>query len=179
MASFRYQLFRLAFSLVPGGGTRTKLIKKSKVFESIGNNVLWQPRKLPSDPKRIKFHNNIQVASGVVFVNHDIIGYMLNRYDKSFEFKNTVGCIEVLDNVAIGANSIIMPNVRIGANVIVGAGSIVTKDIPDGVVVAGVPAKVIGNFNEFVDKRKNYTLLTKNITTNNELWKDFYQQRLD
>src|SRR5699024_7545758 len=120
-----------------------------------GKNVLWQPRKLPSDPNRIRLHNNIQIASGVTFINHDIIGFMLNRADPSFKYSNSRGCIEVMDNVSIGSNAIIMPNVRIGSNVVVGAGSIVTKDTPSGVVVAGVPAKIIGSFDDFLDKRKN------------------------
>lgn len=47
-----------------------------------------------------------------------------------------------------------MYNVTIGNNVIIGAGSIVTKDIPDGVVCAGIPCKVIGSFEDFVEKRK-------------------------
>ncbi|QYK65490.1 MULTISPECIES: sugar O-acetyltransferase [Paenibacillus] len=47
------------------------------------------------------------------------------------------------DDVWIGANCVILPGVTIGSNVIVGAGAVVTKDIPDNCVVGGVPAKVI------------------------------------
>lgn len=46
-----------------------------------------------------------------------------------------------------------MPNTKIGPNVIVAAGSVVTKDVPKGVIVAGVPAKVIGKFDDFAKKR--------------------------
>ena len=52
----------------------------------------------------------------------------------------------------IGAGSKILPNVKIGPNVIVAAGSIVTKDIPENSVVAGVPARVIGTFDDFAKK---------------------------
>ena len=52
----------------------------------------------------------------------------------------------------IGANSTILYNVKIGNNVIIGAGSIVTKDIPDGVVAAGVPCKPIGTFDDFKER---------------------------
>lgn len=41
---------------------------------------------------------------------------------------------------------------NIGNNVIIAAGSVVTKDIPDGVVVAGVPARVIGSFSELIER---------------------------
>jgi acetyltransferase-like isoleucine patch superfamily enzyme len=43
----------------------------------------------------------------------------------------------------IGANAIILPGVTIGINSVVGAGSIVTKSVPDGVLVVGSPAKII------------------------------------
>lgn len=64
-----------------------------------------------------------------------------------------MGTIEIFDHVMIGAGSKILPNVKIGPNVIVAAGSIVTKDIPENSVVAGVPARVIGTFDEFAKKR--------------------------
>ena len=44
----------------------------------------------------------------------------------------------------IGANAVIMYGVTIGFHAVVGAGAVVTKDVPDGAIVAGVPAKVIG-----------------------------------
>ena len=56
------------------------------------------------------------------------------------------------NNVAIGANAIVNFGVIIGDNCIVAAGAIVIKDIPNGSVVAGVPAKVIGTYEE--SKRK-------------------------
>lgn len=53
------------------------------------------------------------------------------------------GCVEVGENTLIGARSVVLPRIRIGANVIVGVGSVVTRDIPDGVVAFGNPAKVM------------------------------------
>ena len=55
--------------------------------------------------------------------------------------------------VFIGANSTILYGVRIGPNAIVAAGSVVTKDVPPGSVVGGVPAKVIGSFADVAQKR--------------------------
>lgn len=54
----------------------------------------------------------------------------------------------------IGANSTILYDVKIGNDVIIGAGSLINKDIPDGTVCAGVPCRVIGSFYEFIEKRK-------------------------
>ena len=53
------------------------------------------------------------------------------------------GGIKVGKGTLIGANATVLPNCTIGKNVIVGAGAVVTTDLPDNVIVAGVPAKII------------------------------------
>lgn len=58
-----------------------------------------------------------------------------------------------MDNVFIGSNSVILYNTRIGPNVIIGSGSVVTTDCEPNSVYAGVPAKKIGAFDDFVKKR--------------------------
>lgn len=52
------------------------------------------------------------------------------------------------NDVWIGGHVTILPDVRIGNNVVIGAGAVVTKDIPDNVVVAGIPAKIIKEIDE-------------------------------
>jgi carbonic anhydrase/acetyltransferase-like protein (isoleucine patch superfamily) len=54
-----------------------------------------------------------------------------------------VGRIDIRDNVFIGHQAIVMPGVTIGPNAVVAAGSVVTRDVPPGTVVGGVPAKPI------------------------------------
>ncbi|WP_461823468.1 acyltransferase [Blautia stercoris] len=71
--------------------------------------------------------------------------------------KYYIGSIEVYENVMIGADSTIMYDVKIGPNAIVAAGSVVTKDVPEGTIVGGNPAKVIGKFEDFVVKRNKKT----------------------
>lgn len=51
--------------------------------------------------------------------------------------------VSIGDNVWIGGNSVICPGVHIGSNTVIGAGSVVTRDIPDGVIAAGNPCRVI------------------------------------
>jgi len=48
------------------------------------------------------------------------------------------------DNVTVGANVCIIGNITVGNNVIIGAGAVVVKDVPDGAVIAGNPARIIG-----------------------------------
>jgi len=52
------------------------------------------------------------------------------------------GCVSVGDCSLIGVGAVVLPRVKIGADVIVGAGSVVTKDVPDGVVAFGNPARI-------------------------------------
>ena len=71
------------------------------------------------------------------------------------------------DNVWIGGNTVICPGVHIGDHVVIGAGSVVTKDIPDWSVATGNPCKVIRTITE-EDKRKLY----KNEDIDPEAWED-------
>ena len=102
-------------------------------------------------------HNNVTIASNVGFVTHDYIFAMLNQKFGKNKFIERVGCIEIMDNVFIGSGTRILYGVRIGRNVIVGSDSLVNKDIPDNSVYAGVPAKYICSFDEYVQKAEKYS----------------------
>lgn len=65
------------------------------------------------------------------------------------------GRVVIGDRVFIGANATILMNVHIGDDVIIGAGSLVNKDIPSNSVVAGVPARVICKTSDYVNKQSN------------------------
>jgi serine acetyltransferase len=62
------------------------------------------------------------------------------------------------NDVYLGLRTLIMPGVRIGNRVIVGAGSIVTKDIPDNSLAVGVPARVIKTVDEYPEQLKKKSL---------------------
>lgn len=70
--------------------------------------------------------------------------------------KSKVGRVVIGDNTFIGWGTIILPNVKIGKNCVIGAGSVVTKDIPDNSVAIGQPCKVIESTEDFVKRNKNY-----------------------
>ena len=61
--------------------------------------------------------------------------------------KDLHGYIEIDDDAWLGTGCIIMPNIRIGKGAIVGAGAVVTKNVPDFTIVAGIPAKPIKKVN--------------------------------
>ena len=80
---------------------------------------------------------------------------MLNR---AFGVRlESVGKINVRDNVFIGYQAVVMPNVTIGPNAIVAAGAVVTKDVAEGDIVAGVPARPVGRVADLVQKLQSRT----------------------
>lgn len=157
-----------------------------KIFYEVGENVFYQPRVIPLYPKLIRLHNNIMIASGASFTTHDAIDVVLNGISNKFrnyDFKEEIGCIEIMDNVFVGARTIILYNTMIGENVIIGAGSLVNKDLPSNGVYAGVPARHICSFDDFVNKKmkseRAYINTNQNISANeiNNAWKLFYTWR--
>jgi len=103
----------------------------------------------------ISFGNNVHVASGVTFINHDVSVFMLRHMEPDTKFNARIGEIVIGDNVFVGSNTILLYGIHIGNNVAVGAGSVVTKDIPDGVVAAGISCKPIGNFEDWKQRMKD------------------------
>lgn len=79
--------------------------------------------------------------------------------------------VTIGDNVWIGGNTVICPSVHIGSNVIIGAGSVVTKDIPDWAVAAGNPCKVLRMITED-DKRR----LFRDEEIDDEAWAEICQK---
>ena len=65
-----------------------------------------------------------------------------------------LGSVTIGDNVFIGINSIILPNVTIGNNVIVGAGTVVAKNIPDNSVAVGNPMRIVGSYQDNLEKNR-------------------------
>jgi len=105
--------------------------------------------------KNCKISSHTFICEGVhigdgVFVGHNVT-FINDRYPRSVNPDGSMQTEEdwtleetfVEDNVSIGSSSTIMCGIRIGKNAIIGAGAVVTKDVPANTVVAGVPAKVI------------------------------------
>lgn len=116
----------------------------------VGSNVHFYgatPGMFGSEPWLITLGNNVHIVSGCNFVNHDGGTLVLRHLQPDLEVTKP---ISVGDNVYIGINCTILPGVNIGSNVVIGAGSIVTKDIPDNSVAAGVPARVIKSMDEYM-----------------------------
>ena len=143
-------------ALCRGGRKRAAYAKRAGIYGLMGSNVVMTPLFIPPYSQLIRIHDNVIIARGVEFVTHNMISSVLNRIPEAAEghrFREQVGCIEIMDNCFIGINSVIMHGVRIGPNVIVAAGSVVTRDCEPNSVYAGVPARRIGSFDDYVSKR--------------------------
>lgn len=150
--------------MMSGGNSRAKYLRKKHVLGSMGENVFFQPYRLPSEPQLLFLGNNVQVTAGVVFITHDIVCGMLNAKEQQDDYKILFQKIEIGDNVSIGARSIIMPGVKLGSNVVVAAGSVVTKNFfggEDGIVIGGNPAEIISTNWKHLKERRLRTEVKK------------------
>lgn len=149
-----YHSIRLLLCRKPS--KRAAYLKKHDLLGAIGDNCKWGPWLLPLYPKLIKLGNNVHVHKTSKIVTHDMLNnYLMKCYPgEDFGHKETIGCVELMDNVYVAMNCTVMPNVRINKNCIITAGSVVTSDIPENSVASGVPAKPTGRFDMFVALRK-------------------------
>ncbi len=116
---------------------------------SFGANINWG-----SEPYLITIKDNVRLSSNIVFLTHDGGSHAFRDKD-IYKGVNKFGKIVVEERSFIGANAIIMQNVRIGKRSVVGAGAVVTKSVPDDCVVAGIPARIICSTSEYADKMKS------------------------
>jgi acetyltransferase-like isoleucine patch superfamily enzyme len=149
---------RLIFPNTCCSDAYVKYLSKNGV--QIGKNVIFfDPRHTIVDitrPYLITIGDYCKITSGVIILSHDYSKSVLRLKYK--EIIGEGGLTEIGNNVFIGMNSIILSGVKIGADSIIGAGSVVTNDIPDSVVAAGNPCRVIMSLDEYFKKRKQNTL---------------------
>jgi UDP-2-acetamido-3-amino-2,3-dideoxy-glucuronate N-acetyltransferase len=93
----------------------------------------------------VVIEDEVFIGHGVMFTN-DLYPRATNE-DSSLQTEADWSVIEtrVKRRASIGSNATILPGVTIGENAIVGAGAVVTRDVPDRATVVGVPARVVGN----------------------------------
>lgn len=116
---------------------------------SVGENFYTNHNVTILDAAKVTFGDNVFIAPNCVFstAGHAIDSEQRNR-GLEIALPITVG-----DSVWIGANVSVLPGVTIGSNTVIGAGSVVNKDIPDGVIACGNPCRVIRKITE-ADKKK-------------------------
>ena len=103
------------------------------------------------EPYLISIGNHVTISFNVSFITHDGATWVF-RDRPEFKGLQRFGRIDIGDNVFVGANTTLLPGITIGSDVVVGAGSVVTKDLPGNAVYAGVPARFICSLDEYVKR---------------------------
>lgn len=97
--------------------------------------------------EQIQIGNNVAVGANTIICDTDFHPLQPSERQKDPN-RGTTAPIVIEDNVFIGMQSLILKGVTIGTGSVIGAGSVVTRDVPPGVVVAGNPAKIIKRLDE-------------------------------
>lgn len=102
-------------------------------------------------PSLVSIGENCFINKYFELHTHDWVSHVFLHSGR--ELINSSGKVTIGDNVAFGRHVTVLKNVTIGDNCFIGAGSIVTKDIPSNSIAVGIPAKVIMTLEEYYQKR--------------------------
>ena len=117
----------------------------------VGKNFFANYNCTIIDVAKVKIGDNCQMAPNVAIYT---AGHPLHPVARNSMYEYGIS-VTIGDNVWIGGNTVIMPGVHIGSNTVIGAGSVVTTDIPDWSVAVGNPCRVIKKITE-EDKKYYY-----------------------
>lgn len=123
-------------------------------FYSIGEGCNILKHTVFLDPAYVRIGKNVGFSTCTIIGHGGEVAVLNVTYNKKLE---SVGKVDIRDNCFIGYNALVLPNVTIGPNSIVAAGAVVTRDVPEGVIVGGVPAKIIGTTDAYVAKLERQT----------------------
>jgi acetyltransferase-like isoleucine patch superfamily enzyme len=142
---------RLHINLDPIGYARSLGVR-------VGENVHFYGMSLGmfcTEPWLIRIGNNVYITNGVMFLTHDGGTLIFRKEVPDLEW---TAPIVIGNDVYIGYRAIILPGVSIGNCCVIGAGSVVSKSIPDNSVAAGSPARVIRSTDEYLARLKTKSL---------------------
>lgn len=114
---------------------------------AIGENVYIGTRKIDMGHAfLIEIGNRVTISDARILTHDGSTKRELGR--------SRVGCVVIGDDVFVGADAILLPGVKVGSKVIIGAGAVVTRDIPDNSVAVGSPARVVMTYDEYIEKNR-------------------------
>jgi acetyltransferase-like isoleucine patch superfamily enzyme len=138
----------------PGNAEYTEFLRRHGGFRAIGRDSYINRDATVTDPAYVRLGDNVTLAT-CALIGHDASSAVVGRaVGRRFD---AVGKIDIRDNVFIGHGAIVLPGVTIGPNAIVAAGAVVTRDVPPGTVVGGVPARPIGTFDAYAGRLEAQT----------------------
>ncbi len=151
---------RLAFSLVGAIALRTGrlaglwrrlgrvdgtmwagYLRRHGGLHAVGERCSIQANVVFTDPAYVRIGDNVHLSGCTIFGHDGVVNMLAGLGDRLVD---KVGPVTIGNDVFIGHQAVLMPGVRVGNFCVVAAGAVVTADVPDGSVVGGVPARVIG-----------------------------------
>lgn len=132
---------------------------------NIGTDNLVDKDCWSSEPYLITIGSHCQLVGCKIFTHGGA-----NCIRSEYPDFDCFGKVVIGDWGYIGTNSLIMPGVTIGNNVLIAAGSVVTKSVPDRVVVAGNPARIICTIDEYYERNEKYDLASKSLDAKKKKW---------
>lgn len=135
----------------PGSALYAEWLRRHGGLHGMGPDCLVNHDVTITDPAYTRLGRGVCLAT-CSLIGHDASVAVLNAaYGTKLD---AVGKVDIGDHVFIGHQAIVLAGVTIGERSIVAAGAVVNKDVPPGSVVGGVPARVIGQTDELVEKLK-------------------------
>jgi len=102
-------------------------------------------------PEHITIGNHVYITRGAKIVCHTAFTPLIHQL---IGVEHVVQDVVIDDGAYIGVNAVIMPSVHVGKCAVIGSGAVVTKDVPDYAIVAGVPAQKIGDVRKLKKKMR-------------------------
>jgi acetyltransferase-like isoleucine patch superfamily enzyme len=140
----------------PTGEEYALYLKRHGRLHAIGEQCSVSRFAKITDPMFVRLGNNVRLARCTIFGHDGSINMLRNAYGVRVD---RVGKVDIRDNVFVGEQAMLMPDVTIGPDAIVAAGSVVTRDVEPGTIVAGVPARPIGKIADYVERLEHQTAL--------------------
>ena len=139
--------------MTPCTGNKDAMIKAGA---KLGKNVnIVGDIHYSSEPYLITVGDNTTISFECALITHDAATRVIRNLPDGNKETVIYGTITIGNNCFIGCRTTVLPNVKIGNNTIIGACSLVCSDIPDNVVAAGNPCKVICTLDEYRKKHKD------------------------
>jgi acetyltransferase-like isoleucine patch superfamily enzyme len=138
---------------------RSQGVKIGEGVEIFGANLFT----FGSEPYLVSIGDQVTISHNVDFITHDG-GLRIARakYPDAYFY----GRIQVADHCFIGAHCVLLPGARVGTGSVIGSGSIVTGEIPPGVVAIGAPAKPVKSVEEYIQGKRHLWIDTGGLTPN-------------